>query len=126
MYPLQLTTPHSRFRIHSQLYNVPQLRKLCETEVWINPADAHVRHVKNGDLVKIFNDRGAVVAHANVTAEIMQGVVRCYEGAWFDPDEEGIDRGGCVNVLINDELSSPGGASNFNTCLVEVEKLEGS
>ncbi|OPY85951.1 MAG: Dimethyl sulfoxide reductase DmsA precursor [Smithella sp. PtaU1.Bin162] len=54
----------------------------------------------------------------------MPGVVRCYEGAWYDPDEEGVDRGGCVNVLIDDMLTSPAGASNFNTCLVDVAREE--
>ena len=51
----------------------------------------------------------------------MPGVVDIPEGAWYDPDENGVDRGGCPNVLLNDE-PSPGGALCTNTALVQVEK----
>jgi anaerobic dimethyl sulfoxide reductase subunit A len=46
-------------------------------------------------------------------------VISIYEGAWYDPDEEGIDRGGCVNVLTNDAYS-PGGAAALKTALVQI------
>jgi anaerobic dimethyl sulfoxide reductase subunit A len=71
----------------------------------------------------IFNDRGKISIKAKVTERIMPGVLRVYEGAWYDLDENGIDRGGCVNVLIDDK-PSPAGAQNYNTCLVEVAKEE--
>lgn len=123
-YPLQLTTPHSRYRVHSQYFNIPRLRKLYRHEIWMNTADAAFRGIKDGDPVRVFNDRGTIAVLAKVTDRMMPGVVRCYEGAWYDPDEEGVDRGGCVNVLIDDMLTSPAGASNFNTCLVDVAKEE--
>ncbi len=49
----------------------------------------------------------------------MPGVVSIYEGAWYNPDEEGIDRGGCVNTLTNDAYS-PGGAATLKTALVQI------
>ncbi len=126
-YPLQLTTPHSLFRTHSQYDNIPRLRKLYRHEAWINTGDAAKRGIADGDRVRVFNDRGAILVYAKVTDRITKGVTRCYEGTWYDPvhsdgdAEKMIDRGGCVNVLIDDMLTSPGGASNCNTCLVEVE-----
>lgn len=121
-FPLQLTTPHCKYRAHSQFWNIPQLRKRYKHEVWINPVDAKHRSIKDGDLVRMYNNRGAIIVYAKVTDRIFRGVVRCYEGAWYDPDNDGVDRGGCVNVLTDDMLTSPAGASNFNTCLVEIAK----
>jgi anaerobic dimethyl sulfoxide reductase subunit A len=120
-YPLQLITPHHKFRTHSTFDNVAHLRALYTHDVWINPKDAETRGIVQGDNVKILNDRGIIVLRAKVTERIMPGVVKAYQGMWYEPDKDGIDRGGCVNVLIDDH-PSPAGAMNFNTCLVQVEK----
>ena len=72
--------------------------------------------------VSLTVDRGEVVLQARVTERIMPGVVNLSQGAWYDPDESGIDRGGCANTLTRDE-PSPGGAFPYNTCLVQVEKV---
>jgi len=120
-YPLQIITPHHKFRTHSTWDNVPHLRALYEHDVEINPNDAQLRGINHGDYVKIFNDRGIIVLKANLTERMMPGVIRANQGMWYEPDENGIDRGGCVNVLINDR-PSPAGAQNYNTCLVQIEK----
>jgi len=121
-YPLQLITTHFKRRAHSQYDNIPWLRELQTQAVWINSADARVRGIKDGDMARIFNDRGEVVIPAQVTERIMPGVVDIPQGAWYNPDERGVDRGGCANVLTRDE-HSPGGAFCSNTCLVQVEKV---
>jgi anaerobic dimethyl sulfoxide reductase subunit A len=51
----------------------------------------------------------------------MPGVVDVPHGAWYAPDEGGVDRAGCANVLTKDDYS-PGGSFTFNSALVEVEK----
>ena len=84
-------------------------------------ADAEPRNIKNRDRVKVFNDRGAISIPAKVTNRIMPGVVCVYQGAWYNPDEFGVDQGGCANVLTRGE-HSPGGAFCGNTTLVQVEK----
>ena len=88
----------------------------------LNSADADTRGIKDGDMVMVFNDRGVTVLPVWVTERIMPGVVDIPQGAWYDPDKNGIDRGGCANVLTRDE-PSPGGAYPTNTCLVQVEKV---
>jgi len=119
-YPLQLITPHPKRGTHSSLDRVPWLRELETQAIWINPTDAEYRGIRDGDSALIFNDRGKMLIPARVTRRIMPGVVCLYEGSWYEPDEEGIDRGGCANVLTNDGRS-PGGAVTTNTALVQVE-----
>ncbi len=120
-YPLQVITTHLWRRAHSQYDNVPWLRELEPQQVTLNSADAGARAIKDGDMVRVFNDRGAMILPARVTERIMPGVVDIPQGAWYAPDRNGIDRGGCANVLTRDEHSA-GGAYATNTCLVQIEK----
>jgi len=121
-YPLQLITTHFKQRAHSQFDNIPWLRELEPQSIMISTADAKARGIKNGELVKVFNDRGEMIIPAKVTERIMPGVVDVPQGAWYKPDDQGVDRGGCANVLTMDR-SSPGGAFATNTALVQVQKI---
>ena len=121
-YPLQLITTHCKRRTHSNMHNLPWLRDLEPHVVWINPVDAKSRGIQHGDKVKVFNDRGALLIEAKVTERIMPGVVSIDQGAWYEPGQDGIDRGGCVNVLLGDR-HSPAGSFCSNSCLVQIEKV---
>ena len=121
-YPLLMVTTHSRIRVNSTLDNIPWLRELERQAVWINTEDAAARGIAEGDEARVFNDIGALRIPAKVTERIMPGVVRIDEGAWYDPDEQGIDRAGSVNVLCKDTLS-PGAAAATNAVLVQIEKV---
>ena len=120
IFPLQLLTPHNKRRTHSTLHNIPWLEEVEPHTVWINPVDALKRNVNNGDLVDVFNDRGRIRIPAKVTERIIPGAVCVYQGAWYNPDKDGVDLGGCANVLTNDNYS-PGGAFPLNSSLVEIE-----
>jgi anaerobic dimethyl sulfoxide reductase subunit A len=120
-YPLQLISTHHKRRAHSQFDNIPWLRELEPQAIKLNAGDAGARGIRDGDLVRVFNDRGEVLVPAQVTQRIMPGVADLPEGAWYNPDENGTDRGGCPNVLTIDRRS-PGGAFTNNSCLVQVEK----
>jgi anaerobic dimethyl sulfoxide reductase subunit A len=122
-YPLQLISPHPPNRVHSELYLVEWLQEVAPHRAWINPIDAEPRGIKNGDEIIVFNDRGKILITAWVTERIIPGVISIFEGAWYNPDENGIDRGGCANVLTKDAYSE-GGASALNTCLVEVKNFK--
>ncbi len=122
-YPLQLITTHNIKRAHTQYHTVPWLRELGKHAALMNPADAKARGIEDGDMVRVFNDRGQILIAAKVTERIMPGVVDVPQGTWFDPDENGVDRGGCANTLTRD-AHSPGGAFCTNTALVEVARFE--
>jgi anaerobic dimethyl sulfoxide reductase subunit A len=121
-YPLQLITPHFKRRAHSQFDNLPWLRELQTQAVSLNTIDAEARGINTGDLVRIFNDRGEVRIPARVTERIMPGVVALPQGAWYQPDEQGIDHGGSANVLTKN-VTSPGGSFVCNTALVQISKV---
>jgi anaerobic dimethyl sulfoxide reductase subunit A len=123
-YPLQLVTFHFRSRVHASFEFTPWLKELEPQVVWINSHDASERGVEDGEKVKVFNDRGALLIQAYVTERIMPGVVAIGEGAYFQPGEDGIDQGGNPNVLTKDQ-GSPAGAFVTNSSLVQVEKVGG-
>jgi len=120
-YPLQLITTHRRRRANSQFDNIPWLQETDPQAIEMNQIDAESRGIRDRDMVKVFNDRGTVLIPARVTERIMSGVVDLPEGAWYNPDPNGADRGGCANVLTKD-TTSPGGAFPCNTALVQVKK----
>jgi anaerobic dimethyl sulfoxide reductase subunit A len=123
-FPLMLLTPHSRYRVHYLFWNHPWLREdVYRHRVWINTYDASVRGIKEGDLVRVYNDRGEVLMKAYVTSRIMPGVTIVRQGAWYEPDEKGRDIGGSPSTLLGGDLVSCTTAPKA-TNLVQIERLE--
>jgi len=125
-YPLHLLTPHSRYRVHYLFWTHPYLKgDLYQHRVWINLADAVRRGIRDGDLVRVFNDRGEVQIQAYVTSRIMPGVTVIRQGAWYEPDENGVDRGPSPSTLLGGDLVSCTAAAKA-TNLVQIEKVQGA
>lgn len=124
-YPLQLSGFHYKARTHSTYGNVDVLQAANPQEMWINPLDAAFRQIKDGDKVRIFNDRGEVRVDAKVTPRIMPGVVGLGEGAWHNADMFGdkIDHAGCINVLTTQRPSPLAKGNPQHSNLVQVERL---
>ena len=121
-YPIQLLTNHAHRRAQAKLDNIPWLRDIITHEIVMSVGDAESRNIGNGDMVRVFNDRGEVRVPAKITERVMPGVAILPAGAWYSPDEKGIDWSGCANVLTRDE-PSPGGSYAYNTALVQIEKV---
>ena len=126
-YPLHLISNQPTHRLHSQLDNAAnsQNSKINGKEpVMINSSDALKRDIKDGDIVMLFNKRGRVLAGANISDNVMPGVVVLSTGAWFDPDYAlNLERHGNPNVLTKDVgTSSLSQGPTCHTTLVELKK----
>ena len=141
-YPLQLISPHSRFSYHtmcdgkdSSVNDIEEHRVLVDGYYYwvirINAEDAAARGVRMNDLVRVFNDRGAVVCAARLTQRLPRGVVHAYESsAVYDPIGEpgySVDRGGCINQLTpKRSIAKKVTGTAANSCLVQIEAWDGS
>jgi len=128
-YPLHLVSSQPRYRLHSQMDAAPVSArgKVAGREaVAINPADAAARGIADGEVVRLFNDRGACLAGAVVTDAVAPGVVRLSCGAWYDPpdaDDAPTCAHGNANVLTRDRGTSRlGQGSSSATVLVEIAR----
>lgn len=128
--PFHLLTSHPANRLHSQMCHTSLREKYAvqgREPILINTKDAKKLGVKSGDVVRVFNKRGEVLAGAVVSDDIMQGVVRLCEGGWYDPDEKGLCKYGNANVLTMDIPTSKLANGNCaHTGLVNIEKFKGA
>ena len=122
-YPLEVYGYHGAGRTHSTYHNVPWLRAAHPDQLMINPVDAEPRGIRTGDRVRVFNDRGEIEIPAFVTNRIIPHLVALPQGAWYSPDEKGVDKGACVNTLTMLDATPLAKGNPSHTNLVEVQKL---
>jgi biotin/methionine sulfoxide reductase len=128
-HPLHLISNQPRRRLHSQydLSAHSRAGKRHGREVMrMHPDDAAARGIAEGGVVRVFNARGACLATLELTEDLLPGVVQLSTGAWYDPDDTGLDRHGNPNVLTADRGTSRlGQGPSAQSCLVEVAPFEG-
>ena len=128
---LQLVANQPRSRLHSQLdvgAHSQSLKIAGREPVRLHPADAAARGLRDGDLVRIFNGRGACLAGLAVDEAVRPGVAQLSTGAWYDPDpaNPGFCRHGNPNVLTADRPSSTlSQGCTGQLALVEIEPFHG-
>jgi anaerobic selenocysteine-containing dehydrogenase len=133
-YPLQLLTPHSKWRIHSSYANNEWLAEIHggRPVVQLHPDDAAARGIGDGDAVEIVNTRGRVECWAHVTKGARRGSATLYEGWW--PRQFRAGKG--VNELTSSAVNpiheihfvpnmwSP--STGWKDCRVEVRRVAGA
>ena len=132
-YPLHLISNQPKTRLHSQYDHGVTSRnaKLKErAPARMNPGDAAERNINDGDIIRLFNDRGACLAGVILTENLRPGVLELETGAWYDPldptDPMTLEIHGNPNALTRDAGTSKlAQGPSAHSCLVEVEKFTG-
>jgi biotin/methionine sulfoxide reductase len=132
-YPLHMMSNQPKTRLHSQYDHgiTSRSHKINERErARLNDREAKHRGLADGDVIKVFNDRGACLAGLEISADIRDGVLELPTGAWFDPQRvngENLEVHGNPNVLTPDNGTSRlAQGCSAHSCLVEVEKFDGA
>ena len=138
-YPFLMMSNHPRWRVHAEHDDITWLREIetCKVTgpdgykyepVWINPADARRLGIKDGDIVRIFNERGSVLGGAYVTERIRPSVISQDHGARVDSIVTGLgglDRGGANNLICPNATTSKNAPGEVtNGFLVNIEKVD--
>lgn len=129
---LHLLSTQPATRLHGQMdmARVSLASKIKGREpILLHAEDAAARGIANGDIVRVFNARGACLAGAVLTDGLLRGVCVLPTGAWFDPLEPGTPGSLCVhgnpNVLTRDAPTSQLGQGPVaQSCLVEIERFD--
>lgn len=132
-YPLHLQSCHPDKRLHSQLCSSEAFRNTYAVAgrepLYIGEADAKARGLKAGDIARVFNDRGQILAGVVISPDYAPGVIRIYEGAWYSPLDGGKAGTLCTygdpNVLSADiGTSQLAQGPSAHTVLVQVERYQ--
>ena len=90
----------------------------------MHPVDAASRGIADGDVIRLFNDRGACLAAVRLTTGIRPGVVQLATGAWYDPEDPQDDRPLCVHGNPNVLTRDVGTSSFAQGCTGQLTKVE--
>ena len=118
-YPLNFLSPPVRNFLNSSFANLPRFREAeGEPSLELHADDAAPRGIRDGDRVRVFNDRGSCTLRARVNGKPRRGVVVAPSVWWkkFAPDRRN------ANELTAQRTADLGGAATFYDCLVEVER----
>jgi anaerobic selenocysteine-containing dehydrogenase len=117
-FPLQLLSPNTKNRIHSQFGNLELLKQFApHPSIGMNVSDALERNVSEGEIVRVFNARGEMKVQAKLDFGIRKGCVSYYNGMW-------LSEGGSPNLFTKGRETDMGHGSAFHDTLVQIEKLK--
>lgn len=122
--PLHMISNQPKNKLHSQLDHGSLSRddRIKGREpVLMNPEDARARGLRESQIVRIFNARGACLAGLQISDTIRPGVIQISTGAWYDPDGDTCLHGN-PNTLTPDKGTSKLAQGPIaHSCLVQVE-----
>jgi anaerobic selenocysteine-containing dehydrogenase len=113
-FPYNLLTIHPLRSNHSQNYHL--LPKAPELKVEVAANIAVDKNLQNGDLVRVWNNRGEVKGLLSILPKAHPNTINIDEGIWKQ-------FGGSVNNLTSSGESDNGLGSTLYDCLVNIEKI---
>ena len=119
-YPLNVISPKSHGFLNSCYANEPhKIKGQGEQFVMISPKDAAARSIREGDPVRVFNDRGDFEGVARITDDVRDGVIVATLGYWRSLNRSD----GSVNSISSAEFCGLGRAPTFSDNLVQVVRV---
>jgi anaerobic selenocysteine-containing dehydrogenase len=115
LFPLALISPASERTITSTLGELPR----PDAKLSMHPADAEVRGLEDGDMVRVFNQLGEVHCPLTIVPAIRQGTVSLPKGLW----RRSVKNGFTATSLVPDTLTDLAGGACFNDARVQVASL---
>ena len=120
-YPLSIVSPKPHAFLNTQYGNEERQRgRQGEQKILIHPTDARQRNIGNGTVVRVFNDRGAFEGLAELSDDLMPGLVMANVGYWPSLNRSGTS----VNSISSDKHCTFGQAGSYSDNLVEVAVAE--
>ena len=118
-FPLSIVSPKPHAFLNTQYGNEEQKKQRQGGQiVFMHPADAAAREILPGDVVRVFNDRGFFEGPAELTDDVMPGLVLANVGHWPSSTRSGTS----VNAISSDRHCAMGRAGTYCDNLVEVTK----
>src|SRR6266850_46731 len=120
-YPLAFLSPPARHFLNSSFANIARFREFeREPHLDMHPRDAAARGIRDGDAVRVYNDRGAYTLRARVNGKPRPGVVVAPSVWWkkYSPD------GRNANNVTPQRTADLGGGATFYDCRVQVERVD--
>jgi len=120
-YPLQVLSTASHYFIGDSFQSVERLQAMqSRPTLELNPEDAAARGISDGDLCRLYNERGETYAYAVIIEGLIPGVCGTQKQFKGSNTPGGVN----VNALISEQLSDFGFAPTFYSCLAELEKAD--
>jgi len=118
-YPLALVAPASHYLLNSMFANVPDLeRRQGAPAVVLHPDDAGCRGLKDGDVARIYNDRGEFQATVRVSDAVRPGVAAASKGFW----PKRVPGAANANATVPERDADMGGGAVFHDNRVEITR----
>ena len=118
-YPLALIAPASHYLLNSMFDNVPELeRRQGPPALVLHPQDAAARGLVEGDVARVYNDRGEFRATVRVSDAVRVGVAAAGKGFW----PKRVAGAANANATVVERDADMGGGAVFHDNRVEVAR----